>query len=145
MSESLTALENASEFVARHIGISPTDEARMLGVIGEASREALIASIVPASIARRAPMDLPPPATEAQALAELKALAARNRQVHAVKHDLRPERLPEAADLDPAAHEPNTSTVMPRFRSRMRMKAVTTALVVARPTPAAPPDERNPW
>jgi len=78
MSESLTALENASEFVARHIGISPTDEARMLGVIGEASREALIASIVPASIARRAPMDLPPPATEAQALAELKALAARN-------------------------------------------------------------------
>ena len=35
MSESLTALENASEFVARHIGISPTDEARMLGVIGD--------------------------------------------------------------------------------------------------------------
>ena len=31
----LAALENTSEFIARHIGISAADEAHMLGVIGE--------------------------------------------------------------------------------------------------------------
>jgi glycine cleavage system H protein len=55
------------------------DEAHMLSVIGAASRRALIDAIVPRSIARSQPMDLPPPATEAQALAELKAIAAKNR------------------------------------------------------------------
>jgi len=50
----------------------------MLSVIGEASRQALIDSILPPDIARRAPMDLPPACTEAEALAELKAMASRN-------------------------------------------------------------------
>ena len=76
---SLSELENAAEFVARHIGIAPADEARMLSVIGAASRRALIEAIVPRSIARGAPMDLPAPSTEADALAELKAIAAKNR------------------------------------------------------------------
>ncbi|MDO9200436.1 MAG: glycine dehydrogenase (aminomethyl-transferring), partial [Hydrogenophaga sp.] len=71
-------LENASEFIARHIGISETDEAHMLSVIGEASRRALIDSIVPRSIARSQGMQLPPAVTEAAALAELKALAQKN-------------------------------------------------------------------
>ncbi|HMN94333.1 MAG TPA: aminomethyl-transferring glycine dehydrogenase [Hydrogenophaga sp.] len=75
----LGELENASEFIARHIGISEADEAHMLSVIGEASRRALIDSIVPRSIARSAGMDLPPAATEAAALAELKAIAAKNK------------------------------------------------------------------
>ena len=75
---SLAQLENAGEFIARHIGLTPADERHMLSVIGEASRQALIDSIVPRSIARAAPMDLPPPATEAEALAELKAIAGRN-------------------------------------------------------------------
>ncbi|MEY4219195.1 MAG: hypothetical protein RL686_1702 [Pseudomonadota bacterium] len=48
----LTQLENESEFIARHIGITEADEKHMLSVIGEASRRALIDSIVPASIAR---------------------------------------------------------------------------------------------
>ena len=74
----LAALENATEFVARHIGIAPEDEAHMLGAIGAASRDALIDAIVPPSIRRHQPMALPPAATEAQALAELKALAGRN-------------------------------------------------------------------
>jgi glycine dehydrogenase len=74
----LADLENPSEFVARHIGISPADEQMMLSVIGEASRRALIDSIVPRSIARSRGMDLPAPVTEAAALAELKALAAQN-------------------------------------------------------------------
>ena len=75
----LAALENAGEFQPRHIGIDAADEAHMLSVIGEASRRALIDSIVPRSIARSRAMDLPPPATEAAALAELKAIAARNK------------------------------------------------------------------
>lgn len=75
----LGELENASEFIARHIGISEADEAHMLSVIGEASRRALIDSIVPRSIARSTGMDLPPAVTEATALAELKAIASKNK------------------------------------------------------------------
>ncbi|MFT3777862.1 MAG: aminomethyl-transferring glycine dehydrogenase [Ottowia sp.] len=74
----LTELENHAEFTARHIGLTAADEQHMLSVVGEASRQALIDSIVPRSIARAAPMDLPPPASEAEALAELKAIAGRN-------------------------------------------------------------------
>ena len=80
-SPSLAQLENADEFVGRHIGITPDDEKKMLSVIGEASRQSLIDSIVPRSIARRTPMDLPPAATEADALAELKAIAGKNKRM----------------------------------------------------------------
>ena len=41
----LSALENAAEFVARHIGIEPIDEAKMLSAIGAASRRALIEAV----------------------------------------------------------------------------------------------------
>ncbi|MES2422953.1 MAG: aminomethyl-transferring glycine dehydrogenase [Pseudomonadota bacterium] len=75
----LSELENASEFVARHIGITPEDEAKMLSVVGAASRAALVEGIVPRSIARRLPMAIPPAVTEAAALGELRAIAARNR------------------------------------------------------------------
>ena len=74
----LRELEDASEFVARHIGVSAEDERHMLSVIGAASRRALIESVVPRAIARSAPMALPEPLTEASALAELKAIASRN-------------------------------------------------------------------
>jgi glycine dehydrogenase len=69
----------AAEFEARHIGLSVADERHMLDVVGAASRAALIAEIVPESIARRDRMDLPPAATEAAALAELRRIASRNR------------------------------------------------------------------
>ncbi|HPM68283.1 MAG TPA: glycine dehydrogenase (aminomethyl-transferring), partial [Piscinibacter sp.] len=75
----LRELENAAEFVARHIGIDAAAEQHMLSVIGAASRRALIEAIVPRPIARAMPMALPAPLTEAQALAELKAIAGRNR------------------------------------------------------------------
>jgi glycine dehydrogenase len=75
----LAELEDAGEFLPRHIGPDAADEAHMLSVIGAASRRALIEAVMPAAIARTQPMDLPPPATEAQALAELKAIAAKNR------------------------------------------------------------------
>ncbi len=74
----LGELENSFEFIARHIGVGPADERHMLSAIGEASRQALIDSIVPRAIVRSAPMKLPPATTEAAALAELKAIAARN-------------------------------------------------------------------
>jgi glycine dehydrogenase len=75
---SLAELENSSEFVARHIGITEADEAHMLAVVGESSRDALIASIVPQSIARASKMPIPDAITEAAALAELKAMAGKN-------------------------------------------------------------------
>jgi glycine dehydrogenase len=79
----LGELENSTEFAARHIGPYADDEQHMLSVIGAASpnltRRALIEAIVPRSIARSKPMALPAPLTEAQALAELKTLASKNR------------------------------------------------------------------
>ena len=74
----LDELENDREFTARHIGPYADDEQHMLSVIGAASRHALIEAIVPRIIARTQPMQLPAPLGEAQALAELKALAAKN-------------------------------------------------------------------
>ena len=75
----LAELENAAEFRARHIGPWHGDEQHMLSVIGAASRHALIEAVVPRSIARAEPMDLPAPVGEAQALKELKAVAAKNK------------------------------------------------------------------
>jgi glycine dehydrogenase len=72
-------LENSHEFVARHIGFDAADEAHMLSAIGEATRRALIDSVVPRSIARANSMQLPAPVTEAAALAELKAIAKQNK------------------------------------------------------------------
>ena len=75
----LSALENASEFIARHIGIDDEAEKHMLSTIGAASRRALIEAIVPRSIARQNAMQLPAPVTEAAALAELKVIASKNK------------------------------------------------------------------
>ncbi len=75
---SLSQLENATEFQARHIGPWDAEQAQMLNVIGVASRQALVEAIVPASIRRPAPMSLPEPLSEAQALAELRSIAQQN-------------------------------------------------------------------
>ena len=74
----LADLENPSEFIARHIGIDAAEEARMLQAVGAPSRQALMDEIVPPSIVRSRPMDIPPAITEAAALAELKGIAAKN-------------------------------------------------------------------
>ncbi|MEC3980004.1 aminomethyl-transferring glycine dehydrogenase [Amycolatopsis sp. H20-H5] len=77
---SLAALENGLPFADRHIGPGEDELARILEVIGVASLDELADRAVPASIRESAvPLELPEPATEAQALAELRALAARNR------------------------------------------------------------------
>ena len=74
----LTALENSREFIARHIGVDAAEEAMMLKLVGAKSRRELIDGIVPRSIARSTPMAIPAAITEAAALAELKAMAAKN-------------------------------------------------------------------
>ncbi|MDM0013854.1 aminomethyl-transferring glycine dehydrogenase [Variovorax sp. J22P168] len=75
----LSELENAEEFIARHIGIEADDEPGMLAAIGSTTRAELIDGIVPPAIRRSRPMRLPAPVTEAEALAELKAIAAKNK------------------------------------------------------------------
>ncbi len=81
----LTELEDTEAFRARHIGPTAAEEQRMLARIGTGqaglTRRQLIETLVPRSIARSQAMRLPPPATEAQALAELKTLAGRNRRL----------------------------------------------------------------
>ena len=74
----LESLENRDEFIPRHIGPDNTEQQTMLAAIGKPSLEALIRDVMPASIARAKPMDLPAPVTEAAALAELKAIASKN-------------------------------------------------------------------
>ncbi|MBK7469519.1 MAG: aminomethyl-transferring glycine dehydrogenase [Betaproteobacteria bacterium] len=75
----LAALEQRDEFGGRHIGPSAGEQAHMLQVLGYASRAAMVDALIPAAIRRAAAMDLPPPCTEAAALAELRALAVQNK------------------------------------------------------------------
>ena len=80
MDPSLASLEQGIPFAERHIGPGPDELRRILDVIGVASLDELAERAVPASLRESAqPLELPPPASEAQALAELRELAARNR------------------------------------------------------------------
>ena len=71
-------------FTARHIGTDAAAQRTMLDALGYDSVEALVEAAVPASI-RSAPIPedassvIPPAATEAEALAELRELATQNR------------------------------------------------------------------
>ncbi|HEX2498954.1 MAG TPA: hypothetical protein VHO00_09135, partial [Actinomycetes bacterium] len=75
----LSALEHADLFASRHIGPRPSDQDKMLAFVGFTSLDELAAAAVPASIASKDRLDLPPAASEAEALAELRSLASRNR------------------------------------------------------------------
>ncbi|MGP2492955.1 aminomethyl-transferring glycine dehydrogenase [Mesorhizobium sp. PUT5] len=65
-------------FTDRHIGPGGDDIRAMLARIGVPSVETLIDQAVPKSIRLDRPLDLPAPATEAEALAELAATMSRN-------------------------------------------------------------------
>ena len=73
------APEQREAFAARHIGPDAAEQAAMLAVLGYPTRAALIDAVIPAGIRRRAELELPPGRSEAEALAELKKLAAANR------------------------------------------------------------------
>ena len=76
----LAALEHGTPFADRHVGPLPAELARMLDVIGVGSLEELAQSAVPSGIRERdLHLALPEPATEAEALAELRERASRNR------------------------------------------------------------------
>jgi len=75
---SVNELLDTHAFATRHIGLDERDERVMLDLLGCVSRAALIDEALPAAIRQGEPLALPPPRTEAQALAELRALAQRN-------------------------------------------------------------------
>jgi len=75
----LAQLERAAPFAERHIGPSADEQAKMLAVVGYGSLEELVADAIPDTIKAFDPLDLPAAATEAEVLAELRGLAARNR------------------------------------------------------------------
>ena len=68
-------------FADRHIGTDAAAQRTMLDALGYDSVDALVQAAVPASIHSkpRATSDIPPAATEAEALAELRVLASQNR------------------------------------------------------------------
>ncbi|MBC3877232.1 aminomethyl-transferring glycine dehydrogenase [Undibacterium sp. FT79W] len=79
---SLSQLEATDAFISRHIAPSDAEQAKMLAVLGYADRTALIDAIVPANIRRHDVLplaDFTEPKTEQAALAQLKALAGKNK------------------------------------------------------------------
>ncbi|HJV07156.1 MAG TPA: aminomethyl-transferring glycine dehydrogenase [Chromobacteriaceae bacterium] len=74
----LSALFNRAEFVARHIGPSEADRADMLATIGSQSLDDLVDQTVPADIRFNQALNLPDAVPEAEALAGLKTIAAKN-------------------------------------------------------------------
>jgi glycine dehydrogenase len=74
----LAALENAGEFIGRHIGPDAAETAAMLAELGMNSLDELVEAIVPPAIRLRAPLDLAGPLSETQALARIRSLADRN-------------------------------------------------------------------
>jgi len=77
----LAEIEAGTPFADRHIGPRPDELARMLDTIGVGSLDELANRAVPASIADAGAgeLPLPPAASETATLAELRALAARQR------------------------------------------------------------------
>ena len=75
---SLHDLELTAPFAERHIGPTEDEQAKMLAVLGYGSLGELTDAALPASIRDTTPLDVPPAASEALVLAELRALAARN-------------------------------------------------------------------
>jgi glycine dehydrogenase len=66
------------EFAKRHIGPPAPESARMLAALGYDSLDELTAAALPPGLAGGGRLDLPPAASEEEALAELRLLAAQN-------------------------------------------------------------------
>ncbi|HVI26339.1 MAG TPA: aminomethyl-transferring glycine dehydrogenase [Xanthomonadaceae bacterium] len=75
----LRVLEDHDAFLQRHIGPNEAEVAHMLQLLGYDSLDALTDAIVPAKIKSPAPLALPPPVTEVEALARIRAIAAKNK------------------------------------------------------------------
>ncbi|MGB7979285.1 MAG: aminomethyl-transferring glycine dehydrogenase [Candidatus Nanopelagicales bacterium] len=68
----------ALAFVDRHIGPDSSEVAHMLAAVGHRDLDSLARAAIPATIAWRERLDLPPALSEAQATAHLRALAEAN-------------------------------------------------------------------
>jgi glycine dehydrogenase len=74
----------AAAFVDRHVGPDEPDVEAMLRVIGRRSLDALIKATVPAAILRNRDLDLPAARSEADALDDLRSMAAANTPLRAM-------------------------------------------------------------
>ena len=74
----LSDLLQTDDFTRRHIGPSQAEQTEMLRELGYDSLDAFISTVVPATILRPDAMQVGGPVTEAQALADLKRVAAKN-------------------------------------------------------------------
>lgn len=70
--------EESEEFIRRHIGPGPDEQATMLKALGYESLGALIDAAVPAKIRIKEPLDLPPAQTESAVLQKLRQYANTN-------------------------------------------------------------------
>ncbi|TFW10026.1 aminomethyl-transferring glycine dehydrogenase [Oxalobacteraceae bacterium OM1] len=68
-----------ADFVERHIGPADADKQAMLNALGFESMDAFIKKVVPGSIYTEKPLDLDVPHSEPEVLAELKAIASKNK------------------------------------------------------------------
>ena len=75
----LDDLEDRARFSARHIGPGDDEQRVMLDAVGAADLDALIDEAVPASIRLDAPLALPDPITESEAIAAARQVADENR------------------------------------------------------------------
>jgi glycine dehydrogenase len=75
----LSAHDIATDFARRHIGPSPADIAAMLDTVGATSLDALMAETLPQTIRQTKALDTGPLLSETDALAHLRAIAARNK------------------------------------------------------------------
>ena len=76
----MTKLDTQNEFVARHIGPRDADTAAMLELLGYDSVDALTGAVIPESIKGTSILGEQPGLSEADALAKIKAIAAKNLQ-----------------------------------------------------------------
>lgn len=79
MRQSLPSLEQRDAFIGRHLGSGAHAVAGMLATVGAPDIDTLINQTVPDSIRLANPLTLDGPVPEHEALAELKALAGKNR------------------------------------------------------------------
>jgi glycine dehydrogenase len=75
----LADLQNAAEFIARHVGPSVDDQQQMLSALGCANLQQLTEQVVPEAIAMADDLAIVDGCSEAQALAELREIASHNR------------------------------------------------------------------
>ena len=74
----LNDLQHAEQFATRHVGPNREDQQAMLSLLGLNNLQQLIEQVIPESITKINPLDLPTQCTESQALKELRQIANKN-------------------------------------------------------------------